>query len=255
MAEPSISLKIWSQVRGLLILFPALGLAAGFAIRPLGLAGWSGFVWAAFTLPVLLTLIYEIVSSLRRGDVGLDIVAAVSTSAAIVFGEELAAVVVALMYAGGQYLESFAERHARREMTELLSRMPRSAMRYRNGRLEEVELDEITPGDQLLVRQGDVVPVDGTVAGGVAVLDQSALTGELIPVQRRRDETVMSGSTNSGEAFDLSASRRAAEVRMQVSSGLSRWRGARRRRCRDLPTGSRWCSSRPPSSSHRRPAS
>jgi heavy metal translocating P-type ATPase len=211
MAETSISPKIWSQVRGLLILFPALGLAAGFAIRPLGLAGWSGFVWAAFTLPVLLTLIYEIVSSLRRGDVGLDIVAAVSMSAAIVFGEQLAAVVVALMYAGGQYLESFAERHARREMTELLSRMPRSAMRYRNGRLEEVELDEITPGDQLLVRQGDVVPVDGTVAGGVAVLDQSALTGESIPVQRRRDETVMSGSTNSGEAFDLFASRRAAE--------------------------------------------
>jgi heavy metal translocating P-type ATPase len=210
-ADISISPKIWSQVRALLILLPGLGLAAGFAIRPLGLAAWSGFVWAAFTLPVLLTLIYEIVSSLRRGDVGLDIVAALSMSAAIVFGQELAAVVVALMYAGGQYLESFAERHARREMAELLARMPRSAMRHHNDRLEEVYLDEIAPGDRLLVRQGDVVPVDGTVAGGVAVLDQSALTGESIPVQRRRDETVMSGSTNSGEAFDLFASRRAAE--------------------------------------------
>jgi heavy metal translocating P-type ATPase len=210
-AEISISSKIWSQVRALLILFPALGLAAGFAIRPLDLAGWSGFVWAAFTLPVLLTLIYEIVSSLRRGDVGLDIVAALSMTAAIAFGEELAAVVVALMYAGGQYLESFAERRARREMTDLLSRVPRSAMRYCNGGLEEVGLDEIAPGDRLLVRQGDVVPVDGTVAGGVAVLDQSALTGESIPVQRRRDEPVMSGSSNSGEAFDLFASRRAAE--------------------------------------------
>ena len=132
-------------------------------------------------------------------------------NAAILFGEELAAVVVALMYAGGQYLENFAERHARREMTELLSRMPRSAMRYCNGGLEEVVLDAIMPDDRLLIRQGDVVPVDGTVADGVAVLDESALTGESIPVQHQRDEPVMSGSTNAGEAFDLFASRRAAE--------------------------------------------
>ena len=200
-----------SRLRSLLILFPALGLVAGFALRPFAPAEWSGSVWATFTLPVLVTLLLEIVSSLRRGDVGLDIVAALSMSAALIFGEELAAVVVALMYSGGQYLESFAERRARREMTALLSRMPRSAIRYRGGELEEVELDAIAPGDRLLIRQGDVIPVDGTVTAGLAVLDQSALTGKLIPVQRRPDKPVMSGSTNAGEAFDLLASRRAAE--------------------------------------------
>ena len=84
-------------------------------------------------------LIVQIVTSLRRGDVGLDIVAALSMTAALVFGEHLAAAVVALMYAGGQYLESFAERHARREMTALLSRAPRTAVRNRDGTLEEVE--------------------------------------------------------------------------------------------------------------------
>ena len=210
-AHNSTSPNLWSLVRALLILFPALGLATGFIIRLFGLADWSGAVWAAFTLPVLLTLIYDIVSSLRRGDVGLDILAALSMSAAILFGQELAAAVIALMYAGGQYLENFAERHARREMTELLSRTPRSALRHRDGGLEEIELDAIAPGDRLLIRQGDVVPVDGRVSAGVAVLDQSALTGEPIPVQRRHDELVMSGSTNAGEAFDLLASRRAAE--------------------------------------------
>ena len=71
-------------------------------------------------------------------------------------------------------------------MTSLLSRVPRMAVRHRDGQLEEVALDLIQPGDRLLVRQGDVVPVDGTVAGGVAVLDQSALTGESLPVQHRR---------------------------------------------------------------------
>ena len=107
-------------------------------------------------------------------------------AAALIVGEELAAVVVALMYAGGQFLEAFAERHARGEMTALLARVPRTAIRHRDGGLEEVALDLIVPGDRLLVRQGDVVPADGIVASGLAVLDQSALTGEPIPVQQRR---------------------------------------------------------------------
>jgi heavy metal translocating P-type ATPase len=115
------------------------------------------------------------------------------------------------MYSGGQYLEAFAERHARREMTAILARVPRTAVRHRNGVLEEVGLEAIVPGDRLLIRQGDVVPVDGTVASGVAILDQSALTGEPIPVQQRTGDEVMSGSTNAGEAFDLVASHHAAE--------------------------------------------
>ncbi len=189
----------------------AAGLATGFAVRLAGLGAWSGAIWAAVTLPILLVLLIEIVTSLRRGDLGLDIVAALSMTAALAFGEELAAAIVALMYSGGQFLESFAERAARREMTALLARVPRSAVRHRDGRLEEVALDLIVPGDRLLVRQGDVVPVDGTVAEGVAVLDQAALTGEALPVQHGVGLAVMSGSTNVGEAFDLTATHRADE--------------------------------------------
>ncbi|MFI4972762.1 MAG: heavy metal translocating P-type ATPase, partial [Hyphomicrobiales bacterium] len=174
----------------------ALGLAAGFAARLAGLGAWSPTIWAAVTVPVLLALLAEIVTSLRRGDLGLDIVAALSMTAALAVGENLAAAIVALMYAGGQYLESYAERAARREMTALLSRVPRTAMRHRDGQLEEVALDSVVPGDRLLVRQGDVVPVDGTVVEGVAVLDQSALTGESLPAQQRSGESVLSGSTN-----------------------------------------------------------
>jgi hypothetical protein len=72
---------------------------------------------AACAAPVLLVLMVQIITRLHRGDVGLDLVAALSMTAALIFGEQLAAALVALMYAGGQYLESFAERHARREMT------------------------------------------------------------------------------------------------------------------------------------------
>jgi heavy metal translocating P-type ATPase len=198
-------------VRSVLVALPAFGILSGFAVPLVGLSAWRGGVWAAFTMPVLLSLLYEIVASLRRGEVGLDIVAALSMTAALAVGENLAAVVVALMYSGGQYLEGFAERHARREMTAILARVPRSAVRHRHGVLEEVGLEVIVPGDRLLIRQGDVVPVDGTVASGVAVLDQSVLTGEAIPVQQRVGDEVMSGSTNVGEAFDLMASHHAVE--------------------------------------------
>ena len=200
-----------SDLRPVLVTIPAAGLALGLVLSATGYETWSSGIWAASTLPVLATLLAEIVSSLRRGDVGLDIVAALSMSAALVFGEELAACVVALMYAGGQYLESFAERHARREMTALLSRVPRTAVRHRDGKLEDISIEKVAIGDRLLIRQGDVVPVDGTVSNGMAVLDQSALTGESLPVQQRAGEPVMSGSTNAGDAFDLTATRRAAE--------------------------------------------
>ncbi len=189
----------------------AAGLALGFAARLAGFGAAAEAVWAAVTVPVLLALVAETAASLRRGDVGLDIVAALSMSAALAFGEELAAAIVALMYAGGQFLEAYAERRARRDMTALLSRVPRTAMRHRDGRLEEVALDVVRPGDRLLIRRGDVVPVDGRVADGVAVLDQSALTGESLPVTFMTGGQVLSGSTNAGDAFDLTAEHRAAE--------------------------------------------
>jgi heavy metal translocating P-type ATPase len=202
---------LFKYVRPILVILPLIGLVLGFGARLSGHGEWTGPIWAVATVPVLTALLIEIVSSLRRGDVGLDIVAALSMTAALAFGENLAAVVVALMYAGGQNLESFAERRANREMTALLARVPRTAILHRDHQLEEVPLELVEPQDRLLIRQGDIVPVDGVVAQGLAVLDQSALTGEPNPVQQVVGDSVMSGSTNVGEPFDLTATRRAAE--------------------------------------------
>jgi heavy metal translocating P-type ATPase len=194
-----------------LLVIALAGLAAGIGLSLVGKPELARAVWASGVAPVLAALVVEIVRSLWKGEVGLDVVAALSMSAALVFGETLAAAVVALMYSGGTFLESFAEGRARREMHDLLSRVPRSAARYRDGVLEEIPIDEILPGDLLLIRQGDVAPVDGAVESERALLDQSAMTGEAMPVRLMRGQEVMSGSTNAGEAFDLRASRRAAE--------------------------------------------
>ncbi len=97
--EAARTLKI---IRPYLAGLAALGLAVGFAVRFVGLGVWSDAIWAAVTVPVLLALLTEIVTSLRRGDLGLDIVAALSMTAALLVGQDLAAAIVALMYAGGQ---------------------------------------------------------------------------------------------------------------------------------------------------------
>ncbi|MCO5128623.1 MAG: cadmium-translocating P-type ATPase [Rhodobacteraceae bacterium] len=194
-----------------LLALAATCLGAGLVLRLLGNGELASAVWTAGVVPVLIALCAEIVLSLRRGDVGLDVVAALSMGAALVFGETLAASVVAVMYSGGTFLESVAEGRARREMRDLLARVPRSATLHRNGGLQDVPLEAVVAGDRLLIRQGDVVPVDGTVVSEIAYLDASALTGEALPVRLGNGDEAMSGATNAGEAFDLVAARTAGE--------------------------------------------
>lgn len=199
------------RVKTALLVLALLGLSLGLGLRLAGRDWAAQVAWTAGVAPVLAALLVEIVVSLRRGEVGLDIVAALSMASALAVGETLAAAVVALMYAGGGFLESFAEGRARREMRDLLSRVPHSATRYADGALEEIPLDAVEPGDRLLIRQGDVAPVDGEVASDLALIDASALTGESLPQRLGRGGEVMSGATNAGEAFDLRATRRAAD--------------------------------------------
>lgn len=194
-----------------LILIAVTGLMSGIALHFEGNTDLADIAWVVAVIPVLVALLVEILRSLWQGEVGLDIVAALSMTAALVFDETLAAAVVAVMYSGGTFLESFAEGRARREMHALLSRVPRTATRHRNGGLEEVPLGDIEPGDTLLIRQGDVVPVDGSVASDGAFVDTSALTGESLPARLSRGAEAMSGSTNAGEPFDLTATRLAKE--------------------------------------------
>lgn len=195
----------------MLVTIAIVGLLTGTFAWFSGFDIWGDRIWFAATVPVLLALIVDIVTSLRRGEVGLDLVAALSMAAALAFGEPLAGNVVALMYSGGQLLESYAEGRARREMTALLGRVAHTAMRYVGETLEEVPVDDIQPDERVLIRHGEVVPVDGMLTSRRAVLDQSSLTGESKAVDKAEEDEILSGSTNLGDAFDLVATRPAAE--------------------------------------------
>ncbi|MFC7477129.1 heavy metal translocating P-type ATPase [Dankookia sp. GCM10030260] len=197
------------RLRLVLLAWPAAGLALGLPLL------WAapdvaGLAFALATLPVLAVLLRDIARGLRRGEAGLDLLAALAMAVALGLGESLAAAVVALMFAGGSFLEDYARARARREMTALLARQPRRAARLGPAGLEEVPIEALRPGDRVLVRQGEVVPVDGH-ALGPAVLDTAALTGEAIPVRAAAGDPVLSGAGNAGEAFALAAERSAGD--------------------------------------------
>jgi P-type E1-E2 ATPase len=109
------------------------------------------------------------------------------------------------MYAGGNVLEDFAVARAERDLKSLVGRAPRIAHRRTGDAVEDVAIDRVAVGDRVLVLAGEVIPVDGVIAGPSALIDQSALTGEPIPVNRRQGEPIRSGTVNAGEAFELIA--------------------------------------------------
>lgn len=201
----------WRGVKLWTLPLVASALTAGGIARLAGQEDLAAQVWATGTAVIFAVLVIDIGIGLHRKEFGLDLIAALAMGGALVFDEYLAGIVVALMFTGGQFLENFAHSRASREMTALLGRVPNSAPRYECGGLRDVALSAIVPGDRILVRRGAIVPVDGIVSGTGAVLDESALTGEALPVQRKSGQAVMSGSTNAGDAFDLQATSAAAD--------------------------------------------
>ncbi len=155
--------------------------------------------------------LYSMVENLLRGRLGVDVIALLALVGAVAVGEYLAGAVISVMLASGRALEGWAAGQARRELQALLERAPKTAHRYQDGGLVVVALEEVIPGDLLLVTSGEVVPVDGSVVSASAVLDESALTGEPLPVERTVGERVCSGVINAGSPLDLRATTSATD--------------------------------------------
>jgi heavy metal translocating P-type ATPase len=195
----------------LLALFSLSTIVLGALLYLIVSPGYGRMVWALSIAFALIPLSYSVARSLLRGDVGVDAIALVAMGGSLILGEYLAGAVIALMLSGGNALEALAVRRARRALTSLLERAPKVAHRRRGEELEEVPVGELAVGDVVTVRAGEVVPVDGILVTGLAVVDESTLTGEPLPVSYGEGGLLRSGSTNSGEAFDLRATRPAAE--------------------------------------------
>ncbi len=185
-------------------------LVAGGGLAVAGHEGGADAVWAAATLLGIGPGVFWLVQAARQGRLGVDVVAVLAQVGALAVGEYLAGAIITVMLASGRMLEARAGSRAERDLRALVGRAPRSVHRYRDGDLAETSIDDVQPGDLLLVRPGEVLAVDGLVESGVAVLDESALTGEPLPVEHRLADAVRSGTVNAGPAFDLRSSTTAA---------------------------------------------
>ena len=197
--------------RQALVWIAIAGLLFGLLAWTLGRSDVANWCWAGGTVPVVIGLLVSMVRDFLAGRLGVDAVAFVSMSGALALGQNLAGIVVALMYAGGNLLEDLAVARAERDLRSLIDRAPRRAHRRSGSVIEDVPIEQVAVGDEILVRAGDVIPVDGIIVSPMAMLDEAAVTGEPIPVNRQKGELARSGSLNAGEVFELRASTTANE--------------------------------------------
>jgi heavy metal translocating P-type ATPase len=192
-----------------LVSFAAI--VVGGILWVLGEPGWADVAWGLGAAVVLVPLTLDTARSLLRGDVGVDTIALVAIATALLLGEQLAAAIVALMMSGGAALEAWAAGRARRELRLLVERAPRIAHRHGPDGVEEIPVERLVPGDVVVVRAGEVVPADGRVTSAIAIVDESALTGEPLPVTIPAGGEVRSGTSNAGNAFDVEVTLPASE--------------------------------------------
>jgi len=190
----------------------ATAIAAGGLLHLAGEASTGDLVWRAAVALLAAELTVEVARTVVvERSLGVDTIALVAMVGALVLGQELAGAVVGLMFSGGAALEAIASGRARRELTLLVQRAPKVAQLRVDDRLEEVPIGSVVVGDVVLIRTGEVVPVDGTLVSAEAVIDTSTLSGEPLPETVRCGMRVLSGSANAGSPFDVRADRAAAE--------------------------------------------
>jgi heavy metal translocating P-type ATPase len=189
-----------------------LAIATGGLLHLVGEGGAGNDVWRAVVALLALELAFEIGHTvLVERHLGVDTIALVAMVGSLALGQELAGVIVGLMFSGGAALEDVASTRARRELTALVQRAPKVARRLVGESVEEVPVEEVRAGDVVVVRTGEVVPVDGTLVAGEAVLDTSTLSGESLPVAISAGMPILSGTANAGAPFEVRADRPAAE--------------------------------------------
>ena len=195
----------------LLAIVALAAIVTGGVLWLVGEPGWADTAWGVGAAVVLIPLTVDTARSLLHGDVGVDAIALVAIAGALILGEQLAGAIVALMMSGGAALEAWAAGRARRELRLLVERAPRIAHHHGAEGVEEIPVENLVPGDLVVVRAGEIIPADARVEGSDAVVDQSALTGEALPVMVSAGEEVRSGTSNAGNVFDARVTRPASE--------------------------------------------
>ena len=187
------------------------GLAAGAVAWLAGAPSVADAVWAVVAAAGLVSTSIGVARGLARRQPGVDVIAVLALAGALAIGEFAAAAVITVMLATGRLLEARAGFRAEQDLRQLLARAPTQAHRLEGTVVVDIEVDGVQPGDVLVVKPGEVVPVDGRLSTGTAALDVSALTGEPLPELVVDRGLCRSGAVNVGGAFQVRAVAQASE--------------------------------------------
>lgn len=178
-------------------------------------------LWAQILVTILgsilaLIMFVDMIKTLRNGQFGVDLLAITAVIATLAVGEYWAALIVLLMLTGGEALEDYAANRASAEVKQLLANSPQTAHKLTAAdQPVDVAVEQVQIGDRLLVKPGEIIPVDSKIIAGHTVLDESSLTGEANPVEKQMGDQVMSGALNGDNAITLVAQKTAADSQYQ----------------------------------------
>ncbi len=164
---------------------------------------------------IALSMLKEMIKTLRSGSYGVDLLAITAVAATLAVGQYWAAMIVLIMLVGGDSLEDYASKKAHTELKALLDNSPQTAHKVVADKLVDIKVDEANIGDQLVVKPGETVPVDGHVIKGSSMFDESSLTGESRPITKNVSDTVYSGSINGDSAITMTVDKLAKDSQYQ----------------------------------------
>lgn len=197
----------------LTVMIGIVALILEFGFHQNQLAFWLiAIVGGVMTISMLIGMI----ETLRSGKYGVDILAITAIVATLLVGEYWASLMVLIMLTGGDSLEDYASHQASRELRSLLDNSPQTAHRIDGERISDLSVEEVQVGDIILVKPGEVVPVDGRVLSGESFVDESSLTGESKPIEKKINDELMSGSINGDAALRFKVTKAAKDSQYQT---------------------------------------
>ena len=164
-------------------------LAEGLALAAVGIGG-LGIVWGALR-------------GLWQRQVNVDELVSIAVIASVLAGEHFSAALVVFMMIFGQLLEEATSQRATAALEHLAALQPERAHRVNGDAIEEVDVDTLQPGDTVLAKPGERLPVDGEVIAGAAAVDETLVTGESLPVHKAPGSRVYAGTLNQDGALTI----------------------------------------------------
>lgn len=147
------------------------------------------------------------IRNLVRLNFDMNVLMTVAIGGALLIGEWKEAAVVAFLFAVSEMLESYSMEKARQSIRSLMDMAPKEATVIRNGGETKVPVEELAVGDVILVKPGEKIPMDGEIADGTSSVDESAITGESLPVEKSVGDAVYAGTVNQEGAIRIRVTR------------------------------------------------